>query len=764
MEFGNIWILLHLFWVLPLGGVCVYFAFSKRKSIMKLLFGKNYDMPQYSTVSKTKRYIKIWLFLFAVCFLFVALAKPRWGWKILPYSGKGRDLMILLDVSKSMNAEDVKPSRLKHAKFFLRNLIKQSPGDRFGLIAFAGSAFLECPLTVDKTSLFQSLDDMNTNTIPLGGTNIEKALTTAIEAFKAAEGGHRAIILITDGDEIDGNSSRAIEKLNEMKIPLFIVGIGDPVGSGLIQTTDEQGNKVLLRDRQGKLVKSHLKEATLKLLKDKTNGIYVRSIETNSGLKPILKRIKALVPKGFENGYNKRPIERFQYPLFVAVLLLLCVLGISETRKNRGDNKIIQSLSLIFIFFCLGNILNAQQVQPIGNQLKNLTPQSLQLEDNIENTEKSKEQDPILAKAEQLTDPVELYNEALKLQQNKNPEGAAILYKKAISLSDKMPEVRGKSFQNLGVISHSQARQNIYQDPDKALEILDKAETLYRESMRSDSYLKKVVLNQQRLLDDRLIAKKIKEQKEKMKKQQDEAAKKTKEALKQQQKENKQKNKQNKKNKQENQKNKKQQEKNKQQNQKKQQQDKNKQQDKKESKNQNSEKQKTDQKIKDAKKAVSDLKKQAQKLKDKKTEKQASDAEKELQKAQEEHKKGDGDKSEEHIKKALNKVKPKEKKCEKKDQKNKNSKGQQGQKSKKEDKKQQDKQKQNKGKDLERSNPKDKKIKDQDAEKGKDVKDIDPRQAEALLKMMAGDEKKLRDKLKEIQKRQSRTRKPLKDW
>ena len=758
MEFGNIWVLLHLFWVLPLCGICVYFAFSKRASVMKQIFGPNYNSPQCSTVSKTKRYIKIWLFIFSIFFLFLAIAQPRWGWKILPYSGKGRDLMILLDVSKSMNAQDVKPTRLKHAKFFLRNLIKQSPGDRFGLIAFAGSAFLECPLTVDKTSLFQALDEIKTDSIPLGGTNIEKALDTAIEAFKAAEGGHRAIILLTDGDEIDGNSKNAIKKLNEMKIPLFVVGIGDPNGNGLIQTTDEQGNKVLLRDRYGKLVKSHLNESRLKLLKEKTNGIYIRSIETNSGLKPILKRIKALVPKGYANGYNKRPIERFQYPLFIAVLLLLCFLGISEKRKtNKPQKNAAQTVSLILLLFLFVNTIQAQQIQqPNLSGLGAPRPNTLQVEDKIDDAD-SKENDPALAKADKLTNPVDLYNEALKMQHEKNNDGAKILYKKAIRLSDKMPEVRGKAFQNLGVISHQEARTQIFSAPDKALEILDKAEALYRESMRSDSHLKKVVLNQQRLLDDRVRAKNVKAQKEKMKKQQEEAKKKTKEALKQQQKENQQKQKKQQQNKQsKGQQGKKDQEQDKQQGKKAQ----DKKEQKKKDQNQNEQK-KTEQKINEAKKAVNDLKKQAQKLNDKKMEQQASQAEKELKKAQEEHKKGNGDKSEDHIQKALKKIKPKANK--KKQEQNKNAKGQQGKKSKKEDKKK-GKKGQNKSKKLDKGNPQDKQVKKKDAEKAEKIKDIDPKQAEALLKMMAEDEQKLRDKLKESQKRQAQTRKPLKDW
>jgi len=755
MNFGNIWFLLHLLWIIPLCGITVYYSVSKRNKVMKLIFGNKYNSRYYSTVSKTKRYIRVLIFIFALVFIVLSLAQPRWDWKILPYSGKGRDLMIVLDVSKSMNAEDVKPSRLKHAKFFLRNLINSCPGDRFGLISFAGSSFLECPLTVDKTSLFQALDEVNTDSIPLGGTNIEKALATAITAFKAAEGGHRAIILVTDGDELSGDSKKELAKLNEMKIPLFIVGIGDPEGDGIIKTTDKDGNVVLLRDKSGKLVKSRLNEGRLKLLKEKTNGIYIRSVETNSGLKPILKRIKALVPKQFEKGYNKRPMEKFYYPLFIAVILLLVYLSISEriSEKKLGGPFSAVLIYLIIAFSPFST--NAQNLNsPLTQSTQDLKQSPLNLADSINQDENDKITDKELESAKNLKNPIDIYNRALDLHKAKKDEIAEILYKKAINLAGNSPEVRGKAFQNLGVIKHAEARKFLMQDPDKTLDLLHDAETLYREAMRSDVHLKKVVINQQRLLDDRNLAKQIKKMKQQLKDQQKKAEQKTKEALNQQKKEN-----QNKNQKQEKDKNK--QDKN----------DNTKQQDKQKSKKEknnskNKEQQKTEQKLKDANKAVKDLKKQAEKLKNNQVKQQAAQAEEELKKAQEERKKGLGSNAEKHIKKALEKLKQ--------SQQNKNN--QQNDKKQKQDKNnKKNGKKQNKNKKeskqnkkdraLDRPNPKDKQIKEKkQSGKQEDNKNIDPKQAEALLKMMANDEKKLREKLKEIQKRQSAQRKPEKDW
>lgn len=775
--FENNWTLLHLLWIIPVFGLLVYYASSKRKKVLAKIFGVNAYDHQYSTLSKGRRYLRTWLLLAAIVFLIIAVARPRWGWRILPYSGRGRDLMIVLDVSKSMNSEDVKPSRLKHAKLFLRDLIKACDGDRFGLVAFAGSAFLDCPLTVDKTSLFQTLDETTTDSIPVGGTNIENALNTAITAFQAAEGGYRAIILITDGDELYGNSTKALETLKKYKIPLFVVGIGDPTGDGLIKMTDANGKTILMRDSKGELIKSRLNEPQLKKLASKTKGIYVRSTETNPEISPIMKRIRKLVPKEFEKGNNKRPIERFHYPLFAAVLLLLIRLGIGERRKINGNGS-GGVLALILMFFIIGATpLHSQQQPPVdqGNSTpENIAPEPLELGEAISDASDAKD----TRKAEQTA--IDLYNSGLKFQLKKNKEEAAEKYKKAINLSDKFPEVRGKSFQNMGVISHNQARSVMTQDPDKALKILDKTEEMYKEAMRSDTHLKKVILNQQKLIDDRILAKQIKKQKEELKKKQQQAQKKTQQALDQQKKENKQDKKDQKKDKQQQQKqnkqqNKQQQQKN-QQNQNKQekdknnkdqkqknQQDKNKQKDEKnnnkdkqnqQKQNEQNQRKKTQQKINDAKKAVDELKEEAEKRQRKDIKQNAEKAMDELKKAQKEHQQGNGEKSEEHIKKALEKLgKPQKQENKDKEKENQQNKDQK-------DKQNKDQQKNNRK--LQKQKPQDQQAKPKEGDKKE--KEIDPRQAAALLEMMANDEKNLRDALKEQQRKNARIRKVLKDW
>ena len=777
----------------------------RRKSVLKALFGSDFNESSVTTLSLGRRYIRLWLLFAAIILLCIAYARPRWGWRILPFSGRGRDLMVLIDVSKSMLSEDVRPSRLKHAKQFVRELVASTPGNRYGLVDFAGTAFLECPMTIDKTSLFQALDELNTDSIPLGGTNLENALNKAMAAFKAAEGGYKAVILITDGDELYGDSSKVIAKLKKYKIPLFIVGIGDPTGDGLIKMTNSDGKTTLMRDSMGKLVESRLNEKHLKVLAEQTGGIYVRSTETDPGLIPIRNRIKALVPKEYSKGNCKRPIERVHYPLVAAILLLLVRLGIGERRRN--SSAIVGSVVAIFLIaFFLESSVSAQTA-PVKDggvlpMVKSTDPSKVKLETEMKNVRKE----------QKALSPVAVYNQALELQRKNKLKEAANLYRQAVNMNKVSDEVRSKSFQNLGVISHKKGEALIRSNPNEALKVFDKAEQMYKESMRSDVSRKRVVLNQQCLLDDRRLAKLIKKRREEMKKKREQARKKTQKALNQQKKENqkkkcdqqKKKKRNEKKNQEKSEKQKSQSQKQSDKNQKsqnkkksetnkqsksnknkkgddkqKRKQDATKKQcnksngsgsksDKRKSEKRNpsgsdskAEKRETERKIDQAKKSVEDFKKSARSAHSKKDEKLADDVKRELEKAQKEHKKGKGEESEKHLKKALDKLAQasENKKSDSRD-KNKKSNDKSGDEKKSKGDKSQ-KRNQSKNKPLPKPNQGKKKGA---AKKGEKEKKIDPAQAAALLDLMANDEKKLRDAIKENQKRNAGMSKVPKDW
>ncbi len=780
----------HLLWIIPLMVLVFWWAVDKRRRLLGKIFGGRQDNPEYVSLSSGKRTFRFLLLFTAIIFMVIAAARPHWGSKPVEVSQMSRDIMVVLDVSKSMLCRDVKPSRLQHAKWFLRQLVSDTFGDRYGLIAFAGNAFLECPLTSDRTSFFQFLDDISVYSIPLGGTNVQEAINTALMAFKNAKSGeYRAILLVTDGDELTGNSQQAIAMLKQMQIPLFIVGVGDPSQPGLIPDPDKAGK--FIRDNKGELVNSKVNEPLLKKLATETGGTYVRSTLTHTGLEEIIKRIAGLVPAQIDQRKESRIIERLHLPLFVAVLLLLLWMAVSERRSNGKSAKmskkaaIVTALLLPGIFFGSGAV-NAQETKP---------------EKKAEKT-----------KAEKKVNPVEVYNQALALQMKKQPkpkeiEQAGKLYQQAINESADKPQVRAGAFQNLGVMHHSSARGEVMKSMqqvkgqnldgalktlDAAAKTLDGAEKFYLQSMRSGYEYENALaqekeaakpeeekiqtvgdlaMNQQKLLNDRQFIKELKKKIEELKKQQKKAQKKTQQAKKKQQKQNqdKQKQQQQKKQKKDQKKQDKQQQQKQNQQQKQQQQKQNQQKRDESSKKQQdqdrNQQQQANKAREEAQKAVKNLKDKAKELDQKKLEQDAKKAEEELEKAAKAQKENKGKEAEKHLKKALEhlaKQQQRQKDQQKKDQKKQKSKGDKGS-----DKDKKDKKEQNKGdKDKNKKDNKLPEMKEMQKAKAarKKEKEIDENQAEALLEEMARDERKLNKAIKAYRKRLRKMKPVEKDW
>ena len=172
------------------GGIALYLcAEMRRKKLVRGLLGDQADAPGSVRAAHGKRFVRTLLFLLAAVCLVAAAARPWWGTRPVPTATAGRDVLVLFDVSKSMLATDVAPSRLAHARQLVRELAEHNRGDRFGIVAFAGTAYLACPLTSDTAGFEQYADELDTHTVPLGGTNLERALQTASQAFQAACGG-----------------------------------------------------------------------------------------------------------------------------------------------------------------------------------------------------------------------------------------------------------------------------------------------------------------------------------------------------------------------------------------------------------------------------------------------------------------------------------------------------------------------------------------------------------------------------------------------
>ena len=722
MRFLKPEILWHLLWILPAMLVLYFIAAHKTARTLRAFLGKNAENPDYVLLSKGRRVFRFVLLCLAVLCLVVAAARPSWGVQIQELNGQGRDLLFVFDVSRSMLAKDVQPSRLAHAKWLVKELVKLNPGDRFGLIAFAGKGFLECPLTTDRTSFELSLDELSTDSIPLGGTNIQEALAAALQAFKAAETSHRAVILVTDGDELEGNSGKAVDEIVARKIPLFIAGIGDPSQPSIIQVSDGRGGVKTLTDANGNVVNSPLNEKQLGELAKRTGGIYVRSTAGDPGVAALEKRIRALAPHEYETVKTTKPIDRFGYPLAAAFVLLLLRFMVGERPARR-------KLAACMLFaFCLA-VSGAEEAAPAAE---------------------------------------ESFNKGVEAHEKNDLKTASESYETALRTGVDQAEIRGRATQNLGVIAHTKARSELAaslqavqgQNLDEAqkqvensLKTLNQAEGMYLDSMRESAERNQLAKNQSILLADRKRAEELRKKIEELKKMQQQAQQQTQQAKDQQKKENQKQDKQQDKQNQQGQQNQPQQDKQNQQGQQgKQEQNQQNQQ----KQNQQSAQQMTDQ----AKKSAEDLQKKAQEMGQQNLAKSAEQAKKELEKAQQEQKQGKGESAEEHLKKALNALGGEQSGKDKQDK-------QQGEQGRKDGAGKDQKPEPQSGKDGKDGQKDDRKIEQpqaQPAEKKPEEGDIDKNQAASVLEDMAKDEKDLRDAIKAFQKQRYKNAAPAKDW
>ncbi len=278
-------------------------------------------LPQLTAnVSFSRRRIKNILLLLALACLFAALARPQYGNRWVETRQKGIDILIGVDVSKSMLVRDVAPNRLERAKLAIRDFTSRLEGDRVGLLPFAGTAFLMCPLTTDYQAFNNSLDALDVNTIPLGGTDIGTAVREAAKALES-ESNHKILILVTDGEDLSEDGLKAAEEAAAENMTIYTIGVGTPQGE-LIPVPDT-GKGKFVQDAGGKFVTSRLDETTLTKIAEITSGLYVPLGNMGQGFDTVYEKKLALVPKE-EHDERKRkvPIERFPWPLAAAVFFL----------------------------------------------------------------------------------------------------------------------------------------------------------------------------------------------------------------------------------------------------------------------------------------------------------------------------------------------------------------------------------------------------------------------------------------------------------
>ena len=334
MKFGNIHFI-WLLWLIPAIIVFYVLAFKRKQLLIERFVSAELKERLLAGISPRRQKIKIFIIILAVIFSIVALIRPKYGFHWEEVKMKGVDIMIALDVSSSMLAEDVSPNRLERAKREIIDLLSLVQGDRIGLIAFAGTSFLQCPLTLDYGAVQIFLDDLDTELIPVPGTAIGEAIEKSISSFDQKTKKSRVLILITDGEDHKGDPVEAAKKASEQNIKIYAIGIGKE-GGAPIPDPQHGGFK---KDRRGELVLSTLDETTLQKVALTTQGSYVRSITGNLDLERIYQDIRKNVDdKDLKSGKRKRYEERYQWPLAISFLLLLLEMLLSERSKalRRG--------------------------------------------------------------------------------------------------------------------------------------------------------------------------------------------------------------------------------------------------------------------------------------------------------------------------------------------------------------------------------------------------------------------------------------------
>ena len=313
-------------------------AFSlarRRRALARFAGGVPQAKQMAQAVSGDRRIAKRLLAIAGLAFAILALARPQWGSRVEEVEGRGADVIIMLDHSLSMLATDVAPNRLDLARHLVRKLSERLEGDRLGLISFSGQAELNCPLTLDQGALRLFVDTIDAEATPVPGTALAQALQVAISAFERDErtdvdGRHRAIVLLTDGEDHEGGLEPIVERLNEAGISIFTIGAGTqrgapiPIGNGF------------KKDADGKVVTTRLDELLLESLARETQGQYHRGEFGGDSLDRIAEGIRSMGQAEFQATLRTRYEERFQWPLGVALALLLIESLLGERRRQHN--------------------------------------------------------------------------------------------------------------------------------------------------------------------------------------------------------------------------------------------------------------------------------------------------------------------------------------------------------------------------------------------------------------------------------------------
>ena len=352
----------HLLWlllVLPPGmGVFFWWAQRQRQQLRQQFIQARL-LPGLTTGLSPGRQRWRWgCLLGGVIFLILALARPQWGYAWEEVKQRGLDIVVAIDTSKSMLATDIAPNRLARAKLATLDLLRLARSDRMGLVAFAGTAFLQCPLTLDETSFRQSLDALDVNIIPQGGTMIAEAIDTALAAF-TKENNFKVLVLFTDGEDHGGEALAAAERAAQAGMRIFTIGLGTAEGE-LLRIPNAAGQPDYVRDEQGNVFKSRLNEALLQQIAGATEGGFYLPLRGARVMETLYERGLAPLPKSEgREKFVRQYYERYHWPLALAIVLFAIEMLWPEAQRTRrpvSPGAAAMATSILLLHLAVGAV------------------------------------------------------------------------------------------------------------------------------------------------------------------------------------------------------------------------------------------------------------------------------------------------------------------------------------------------------------------------------------------------------------------------
>jgi len=327
--------LLYFLAVIPVVIILYWLSARRKRKLLKEFGDQSLIQELMPDHSKSRPIIRLVLLLIAVAFFVLGIAGPEFGTKLQQKKHRGVEIIIALDVSNSMLAEDIQPSRLERAKQAISKMVDNLQNDRIGLVMFAGEAYIQLPITSDYISAKMFLQTINTNSVPVQGTAIGAAINLAARSFTADFKGDKAIILITDGENHEDDALGAVKAAAEKGIVVHTIGVGLPQGAPV---PDGTGTKNYLKDSQGNVVISKLDEVMLNEISGAGNGLYVRANNTQLGLNTVFDKVKKMSKAEYESKIYAEYENQFQWPFGIALFFLVLEMLILD-RKTRWSEK-----------------------------------------------------------------------------------------------------------------------------------------------------------------------------------------------------------------------------------------------------------------------------------------------------------------------------------------------------------------------------------------------------------------------------------------